>query len=73
MGDSSVEVSEENMDAAQEAKGKAMGALSEGIYFVNLLCCVCEFGCLSVFSDVFVRLGEWIRCCVKGKFIIVEL
>ncbi|KAK1376405.1 STI1 domain-containing protein [Heracleum sosnowskyi] len=30
MGDSSVEVSEENMDAAQEAKGKAMGAISEG-------------------------------------------
>ena len=37
MGDSSVEVSEENMDAAQEAKGKAMEAISEGIYFVNFL------------------------------------
>jgi suppressor of tumorigenicity protein 13 len=30
MGDSSVEVTEENRDASQEAKGKAMEAMSEG-------------------------------------------
>lgn len=30
MGDSSFEVSEEDRDAAQEAKGKAMGAFSKG-------------------------------------------
>jgi len=30
MGDSSVEVTDENREAAQEAKGKAMEALSEG-------------------------------------------
>jgi suppressor of tumorigenicity protein 13 len=31
MGDSSVEVTEENREASQEAKGKAMEAISEGI------------------------------------------
>ncbi|WZZ31991.1 hypothetical protein YC2023_015392 [Brassica napus] len=30
MGDASVEVTDENREAAQEAKGKAMEALSEG-------------------------------------------
>jgi len=30
MGDPSVEVTEENRDASQEAKGKAMEAISEG-------------------------------------------
>lgn len=31
MGDASVEVTEENRDASQTAKGKAMEAISEGI------------------------------------------
>lgn len=32
MGDPSVEVTEENRDASQEAKGKAMEAMSEGTF-----------------------------------------
>lgn len=31
MGDSSVEVSEENRDASQEAKAKGMEAISDGL------------------------------------------
>ena len=33
MGDPSIEVTEENRDASQEAKGKAMEAMSEGTMF----------------------------------------
>jgi hypothetical protein len=39
MGDPSVEVTEENRDASQEAKGKAMEAMSEGtlVFFASIL------------------------------------
>lgn len=34
MGDSSIEVTDENRDASQEAKAKAMEAISEGIKII---------------------------------------
>ena len=41
MGDLSVKVSEENRIAAQEAKGKAVEAISEGILLLVLCLCEC--------------------------------
>ena len=46
MGDLSVEVSEENRIAAQEAKGKAVEATSEGILLLVLRLCVSVLCCV---------------------------
>jgi hypothetical protein len=44
MGDPSVEVTEESRDASQEAKAKAMDAISEGIIMYKL--CLWVHACL---------------------------
>lgn len=36
MGDPSVDVTDENREASQEAKGRAMEAISEGIVLCNI-------------------------------------
>lgn len=46
MGDSSVEVTEENRDASQEAKSKGMEAISDGIVALFVLYTF-PFGCPS--------------------------
>ena len=50
MGDLSAEVSEENRVAAQEDKGKAVKAISEGI-LLSVLCL-----CASVLCGLFLRI-----------------
>ena len=56
MGDPSVEVTEENRDASQEAKGKSMEAISEGVcvcLWMAQLCIYVMWVCCE-----FVYLGE---------------
>lgn len=51
MGDSSVEVTDENREASQEAKGKAMEAISEGmlVYVYGITCCLRNSSFVSIY------------------------
>lgn len=53
MGDPSVEVTEEDRDASQEAKAKGMEALSEGISFLFIICVCMLVTCIQLFVWIY--------------------
>lgn len=64
MGDSSIEVTDENRDASQEAKAQAVEAISEGININIASTCDNAFG---EWCDLLIWLGNVVGLCDSDK------